>query len=162
MMDDQRTQLKERIKTLEDPLKLEEKLLHSDIWAHVLEKTVLDTEWPSDTTTSCASTTYTLKSDIIEAWKRRKKKNHRKEAWKRHKKRRHLKLDRQKLVPHRLKLAPPAKVGLNIGYSRSAQVNSVLAMKPPMSSISLVTKLPLARGCLYIWVTLLLPKIEMN
>jgi hypothetical protein len=25
-----------------------------------------------------------------------------------------------------------------------------LAMKPPMSSISLVTKLPLARGCLYI------------
>jgi hypothetical protein len=25
-----------------------------------------------------------------------------------------------------------------------------------------VTKLPLARGCLYIWVTLLLPKIEMN
>jgi hypothetical protein len=29
-----------------------------------------------------------------------------------------------------------------------------LAMKPPMSSISLVTKLALARGCLYIWVTL--------
>jgi hypothetical protein len=25
-----------------------------------------------------------------------------------------------------------------------------LAMKPPMLSISLVTKLPLARGCLYI------------
>jgi hypothetical protein len=41
VMDDQRTELKERIKTLEDPLKLEEKLLHSDIWAHVLEKTVL-------------------------------------------------------------------------------------------------------------------------
>jgi hypothetical protein len=37
-----------------------------------------------------------------------------------------------------------------------------LAMKPLMLSISLVTKLPLARGCLYIWVTLPLPKIEMN
>jgi hypothetical protein len=35
-----------------------------------------------------------LKSDIIEAWKRRKKNNHRREAWKRHKKRRQLKLDR--------------------------------------------------------------------
>jgi hypothetical protein len=41
-----------------------------------------DTGWPSDTTASCASTISTLKSDIIEAWKRRKKKNHRKEAWK--------------------------------------------------------------------------------
>jgi hypothetical protein len=48
----------------------------------------------------------TLKSDITEAWKRRKKKNHRKEAWKRRKKRWQLKLDR--LVPHRLKPAPPA------------------------------------------------------
>jgi hypothetical protein len=37
-----------------------------------------------------------------------------------------------------------------------------LATKPPMLSISLVTKLPLARGCLYIWVTLPLPRIEMN
>jgi hypothetical protein len=55
-----------------------------------------------------------------------------------------------------------AKAGLNTGYSQSARVNSVLAMKPPMSSISLVTKLPLARGCLYIWVTLPLPKIELN
>jgi hypothetical protein len=27
-------------------------------------------------------------------------------------------------------------------------------MKPPMLSISLVTKLPLARGCLYIWLAL--------
>jgi hypothetical protein len=45
-----------------------------------------DTGWFLDTTASCASTTSTLKSDIIEAWKRRKKKNHRKEAWKRHKK----------------------------------------------------------------------------
>jgi hypothetical protein len=36
--------------------------------------------WLLDTTASCASTTSTLKSDIIEAWKRRKKKNHRKEA----------------------------------------------------------------------------------
>jgi hypothetical protein len=44
-----------------------------------------DVGWPSDPTTSCAST---LKSDSIEAWKRRKKKNHRKEAWKHRKKRR--------------------------------------------------------------------------
>jgi hypothetical protein len=42
-----------------------------------------DAGWLSDTTVSCASTTSTLKSNIIEAWKRRKKKNHRKEAWKR-------------------------------------------------------------------------------
>jgi hypothetical protein len=61
---------------------------------------VPDVGWPSDPITSCAST---LKSDIIEAWKRRKKKNHRKEAWKRCKKRRQLKLDRLKPVPHRLK-----------------------------------------------------------
>jgi hypothetical protein len=59
-----------------------------------------DAGWPSDTTTSCAST---LKSNVIEAWKRRKKKNHRKVAWKRRKKRRQLKLDRLKPVPHRLK-----------------------------------------------------------
>jgi hypothetical protein len=51
-----------------------------------------DTRWPSDTIASCASTTSTLKSNIIEAWKRRKK-NHQKEAWKRRKKRRQLKLD---------------------------------------------------------------------
>jgi hypothetical protein len=31
-----------------------------------------------------------------------------------------------------------------------------------MSVISLVTKLPVARGCLYIWVTLPLPRIGMN
>jgi hypothetical protein len=37
-----------------------------------------------------------------------------------------------------------------------------LATKPTMLSISLVTKLPLTRGCLYIWVTLPLPMIEMN
>jgi hypothetical protein len=41
MMGDQRNELKKRIKTLEDPLKMEEKLLHSDIWVHVLDKTVL-------------------------------------------------------------------------------------------------------------------------
>jgi hypothetical protein len=46
----------------------------------------VDTGWPSDTTASCASTTSTLKSNIIEAWKRKKKKNHRKEAWKHRKK----------------------------------------------------------------------------
>jgi hypothetical protein len=75
--------------------------------------------WPSDTTASCASTTSTLKSGIIEVWKRRKKKNHRKEAWKRHKKRRQLKLDRLKPVlpqlkpAHRLKPAlTPAIAGL--------------------------------------------------
>jgi hypothetical protein len=76
-----------------------------------------DAGWLSDSTTSCAST---IKSYIIEAWKRRKKKNHRKEAWKHRKKRRHLKLDRLKPVPHRLKLAPPAKAGRNTGYSRTA------------------------------------------
>jgi hypothetical protein len=64
---------------------------------------VRDMGWPSDTTTSCASTISTLKSDIIEAWKRRKKKNHRKEGWKCHKMRRQLKLDQLKPVPHRLK-----------------------------------------------------------
>jgi hypothetical protein len=37
-----------------------------------------------------------------------------------------------------------------------------LAMKPPMLSFSLVTKLPLAHDCLYIWVTLPLPRTEMN
>jgi hypothetical protein len=46
-----------------------------------------DAGWLLDTTASCALTTSTLKSDIIEAWKRWKKKKHRKEAWKRHKKR---------------------------------------------------------------------------
>jgi hypothetical protein len=51
--------------------------------------------------------------------------------------------------------AGPAKAGV-------ADFNSALAMKPPLLSISLVTKLPLARGCLYIWVTLPLPKTEMN
>jgi hypothetical protein len=61
-----------------------------------------------------------------------------------------LKLDRLKPVPHRLKPATPAKAGLNPGYSRHARVSYVLAMKPPLLSISLVTKLPLARGCLYI------------
>jgi hypothetical protein len=37
-----------------------------------------------------------------------------------------------------------------------------LAMKPHMLSFSLVTKLPLAHGCLYIWVTLPLPRIDKN
>jgi hypothetical protein len=68
-----------------------------------------DTGWLLDINASCAST---LKYDIIEAWKRRKKKNHQKEAWKRRKKRRWLKLDRLKPVPHRLKPAPPAIAGL--------------------------------------------------
>jgi hypothetical protein len=48
------------------------------------------------------------------------------------------------------------------GYSRSARVSYILALKPPMLSFSLVTKLPLARGSLYIWVTFPLPRIEMN
>jgi hypothetical protein len=76
-----------------------------------------DAGWLSDLTTSCVST---IKSDIIEAWKRRKKKNNRKEAWKRRRKRLRLKLDRLKPVPHRLKPATPAKAGLNPGYSRPA------------------------------------------
>jgi hypothetical protein len=78
-----------------------------------------DTGWPSDTAASCASTTSTLKSDIIEVWKRRKKKNHRKEAWKHLKKRRQLKLDRLKPVPRRLKPAPLAIARLNTGNSQS-------------------------------------------
>jgi hypothetical protein len=70
----------------------------------------LDTGWPSDLTTSCAST---IKSDIIEAWKRRKKKNNRKESWTRRKKRLQLKLDRLKPVLTRLKPAlTPAIAGL--------------------------------------------------
>jgi hypothetical protein len=68
-----------------------------------------DTGWLSDSTASCAST---LKSNIIEAWKRRKKKNHRKEAWKRRKKRRQLKLDRLKPVLPRLKPAHRLKPAL--------------------------------------------------
>jgi hypothetical protein len=48
----------------------------------------------------------------------------------------------------------PAKAGLNPGYSRPARISYVLAMKPPMLSIFLVTKLPLARGCLYIGLPL--------
>jgi hypothetical protein len=47
-----------------------------------------------------------------------------------------------------------AKAGLNPGYSRPARVSYELAMKPPILSISLVTELPLARGCLYIWLPL--------
>jgi hypothetical protein len=67
-----------------------------------------------------------------------------------------------KAAPTPANASPPAKVGLNPGYSRPAWVSYVLALKPPMSSISLVTKLPLAHGCLYIWVKLPLPKIDMN
>jgi hypothetical protein len=65
--------------------------------------------WLSDSTTSCAST---FKSDIIEVWKRRKKKNHQKEAWKHRKKRRQLKLDRLKPVLPRLKPAHRLKPAL--------------------------------------------------
>jgi hypothetical protein len=54
------------------------------------------------------------------------------------------------------------KAGLNTGYSRTARVSYILALKPSMLSFSLVTKLPLARGSLYIWVTFPLPRIEMN
>jgi hypothetical protein len=68
-----------------------------------------DVGWLSDSTTSCAST---IKSDIIEAWKRMKKKNHRKEAWKHRKKMRQLKLDRLKLVLPRLKPAHRLKPAL--------------------------------------------------
>jgi hypothetical protein len=67
-----------------------------------------------------------------------------------------------KAGPTPAKAGPPAKVGLNPDYSRPARVSYVLAMKPPMLSFSLVTKLPLARGSLYIWVTFPLPRTEMN
>jgi hypothetical protein len=36
----------------------------------------------------------------------------------------------------------PAIAGLNPGYSRPTRVSYVLAMKPPLLSFSLVTKLP--------------------
>jgi hypothetical protein len=68
-----------------------------------------DVGWLSDLATSCAST---IKSDIIEAWKRRQKKNNRKEAWKRRKKRLRLKLDRLKPVLPRLKPAHRLKSAL--------------------------------------------------
>jgi hypothetical protein len=64
--------------------------LHDDVES--MSRTTLfeaggdDTGWLLDTTASCASTTSILKSDITEAWKKRKKKNHREEAWKRRKK----------------------------------------------------------------------------
>jgi hypothetical protein len=111
-----------------------------------------DTGWPSDTTTSCAST---LKSAIIEAWKRRKKKNHREEAWKRRKKRWQRKLDRLKPVPRRLKpvldrLKPDYPSQLCLGLEATYVIFPLMAI------------LPLARGCLYIWLTSPLPKIEMN
>jgi hypothetical protein len=73
-----------------------------------------DVGWLSDSTTSCAST---LKSDIIEAWKRRKKKSHRKEAWKRHKKRQQLKLDLQKPVLPRLKPVHRLKPALTLAIA---------------------------------------------
>jgi hypothetical protein len=69
-----------------------------------------DVGWLSDSTTSCAST---IKSDIIEAWKKRKT-NHRKEAWKRRKKRWQLKLDRLKPVLPRLKPAHRLKPALTL------------------------------------------------
>jgi hypothetical protein len=65
--------------------------------------------WLLDSTTSCAPI---IKSDIIEAWKRRKKKNHRKEAWKHRKKRRQMKLDWLKPVLPRLKPAHRLKPAL--------------------------------------------------
>jgi hypothetical protein len=73
--------------------------------------TGFDTGWLSGSTASCAST---LKSNIIEAWKRRKKKNNRKDAWKRRKKRLRLKPVLPWLKPaHRLKPAlTPAIAGL--------------------------------------------------
>jgi hypothetical protein len=85
------------------------------VYGHTCEvciKRYCDTGWPSDTAASCASTTSTLKSDIIETWKRRKKKNHQKEAWKHRKKRRQLKLERLKPVLPRLKPAHRLKPAL--------------------------------------------------
>jgi hypothetical protein len=67
-----------------------------------------------------------------------------------------------KAGPSPAKAGPLTKADLNPGYSRPARVSYILAMKPPIPSISLVTKLPLACGCLYIWVTLPLPRIDMN
>jgi hypothetical protein len=71
-----------------------------------------DTGWLPDTTASCASTT--LKSDIIEAWKRGKKKNHREEAWKyRKKKKSAAKVRPAKVGPTPAKAGPLTKAGLH-------------------------------------------------
>jgi hypothetical protein len=68
-----------------------------------------DKGWLSDTTTSCASTTSTVKSDIIEAWTKRKKKNHQKEAWK------HRKKKKAAAEVRSAKAGPtPAKAGLHV------------------------------------------------
>jgi hypothetical protein len=62
------------------------------------------------------------------------------------KKRRQLKLDRLKPVPQRLKPAPPTKARLDTGYSQLARVSYVLALKPPMLSISPRSWLPIYMG----------------
>jgi predicted glutamine amidotransferase len=41
MMGEQKTQLQDKIRIVEGPLKMGEKILHDDIWSHVLEKTIL-------------------------------------------------------------------------------------------------------------------------
>jgi hypothetical protein len=74
-----------------------------------------DTGWLSNNTASCASTTSILKSDIIEVWKRRKKKNHKEEAWKRCKKKKAAAEVRPtKDGPATAKANPPAKAGLTL------------------------------------------------
>jgi hypothetical protein len=60
------------------------------------------------------STTSTLKSDIIEEWKRRNKKDRRKEAWKHHKKKKvAVEVRPAKSGPTPAKASPPAKAGLH-------------------------------------------------
>jgi hypothetical protein len=41
MMGEQKTQLQDKIRIVEGPLKMGEKILHDDIWSHLLEKTIL-------------------------------------------------------------------------------------------------------------------------
>jgi hypothetical protein len=41
MMGEQKTQQQDKIRIVEGPLKMGEKILHDDIWSHLLEKTIL-------------------------------------------------------------------------------------------------------------------------
>jgi hypothetical protein len=41
MMDEKKTQLKNKLKIVEGPLQLGGKILQDDIWSHLLEKTLL-------------------------------------------------------------------------------------------------------------------------
>jgi hypothetical protein len=65
------------------------------------QEALFDTGWLSDTSASCASTTSTHKSDIINVWREgRRRTTGNKLGSAARRKRRQLKLDRLKPVPH--------------------------------------------------------------